>query len=211
MRTKIGAVLLVGAIVAGCGKGEADGCSKDSDCKGERVCVAGTCAEPWKPSGAVPPATLQAPPTVAMDPAPPPVAPAPQQTAKRQPQEPQFASGRQGTGCAMPRDIAINPNACATATSVRWTDGGILHHYRELSEMTIQNDAGVRLRDATGIVTWINADGTAAGEVPFTTTGSIAIGASAVFTKSAKTLRSTKIESNATSYKIRFDHVEPDQ
>ena len=71
MRTKIGAALLVGAIVAGCGKGEADGCTKDSDCKGDRVCQAGTCADPWKPSAPVPVATLQEPPTVAADPAPP--------------------------------------------------------------------------------------------------------------------------------------------
>ena len=71
MGTKIGVALAMGAIVVGLGCGKADdGCTKDSDCKGERVCQAGTCADPWKPSAPVPVATLQEPPMVTADPVP---------------------------------------------------------------------------------------------------------------------------------------------
>jgi hypothetical protein len=49
-------VLAVCALVAlvGCPKGSADGggCTKDSDCKGDRVCVSGACAPPSAPGAA---------------------------------------------------------------------------------------------------------------------------------------------------------------
>lgn len=52
-RTALSLAALAGAALAGCGKGpdgDAAGCTKDTDCKGDRVCVAGSCQE--APAGA---------------------------------------------------------------------------------------------------------------------------------------------------------------
>ena len=44
-RQIFGAVLVAALGLAGC-KPSGDGCSKDSDCKGDRVCASGACADP---------------------------------------------------------------------------------------------------------------------------------------------------------------------
>lgn len=59
MRNGWGAASLVACalvLLVGCPKGSADagGCTKDSDCKGDRVCVTGACTSPSGKTGAAP-------------------------------------------------------------------------------------------------------------------------------------------------------------
>ncbi len=64
-------IIVIALLLGACGKKEdakpaaADGCAKDSDCKGDRVCNAGACVDPAaKGTGtAAPPTTTTTPPT----------------------------------------------------------------------------------------------------------------------------------------------------
>ncbi len=86
MKAALLGLLLPASLLAGCCRmfdsGE-EGCRKDTDCKGERVCVAGQCAEPppgpkqaQNPPGEPPP-RIAVPPPPQEPAAPPPAQPAP--------------------------------------------------------------------------------------------------------------------------------------
>lgn len=114
-------------------------------------------------------------------------------------------------GCELPRYVALNPNACLASSGVRWKDPGLVRHYRDLTEISVQNTSSWRLGNIAGEVTWINGDGSAGPTVPFSTSGAVPVGAATTFTQAAGTLASSRAESNAPSYRVRFTRAEINQ
>lgn len=105
-------------------------------------------------------------------------------------------------GCSLPRDVAMNPNGCLSASGVKWKDPGIVRHYRELTELNIQNTSIYKIGSISGEIQWVNADGSAGPTVPFSTSGTVPANAATLFSGSA--LRSARAESNAPSYRVTF-------
>ncbi len=116
---------------------------------------------------------------------------------------PSGATMPQSGGCSTPQDVMRMPNACLTGTA-RWRNTGIINDYREIYELNVSNKSAFKLSGVAGEVTWVNADGTTAGTVPFTTTGVVPANGVTLFSYSAGNLSSTKLETNAQAHQIRF-------
>lgn len=86
-----------------------DGCDKDTDCKGDRVCQDGTCKEPAPKQAALPP-PAPPPPPAAPAPAPPPAAPVPLPPPLQPP------PGGGSNGPAQPPTLAFTPVAAEVWT-----------------------------------------------------------------------------------------------
>lgn len=158
-------------VFAGCMKNDPApvGCSRDSDCKGDRVCIAGSCVDA--------PAKTQAPTPNAQqnDPTPPPASPPPHARPATTP----AATPNVSPAAA----LEANPGRFLTYGNVAISTEGILNKTSRLSQITISNSSGADAQNPSGTVTWLDDSGNTIGATSFTAIGIVAAGGGQTFGK----------------------------
>lgn len=100
--------------------------------------------------------------------------------------------------------LVSTPEAFLEVSGVQNHDKGIINAYCQLVGVTILNKSHYAVRDLSGDVTWLDAQGTALGAIPFTLTGSIPAGGTQAFSSAGGTLSSGTLQGKGVSAVLKF-------
>jgi hypothetical protein len=193
MTTVAAAALIAAAsgLALACNPSGGSGCTKDSDCKGVRVCVDGACVSPrGEPAPQSPPAP-----------------PAPEDPPQAQPSPQRQPAAPRGP-CAQPRDVSAHAGQCVIASDPRYFDKGIVNQYRQVVQLTLVNKSQFAVTGVSGSVTWIDESGAATGTVPFSATGVVPPGGVLTVSKSSGTLSSGVLQTKAKTARVTVGRAE---
>jgi hypothetical protein len=104
-------------------------------------------------------------------------------------------------------DVLRDPAAFLEVKDSQSHDKGIINSYRQLTQIAVLNHSTVPVQDISGDVEWLNESGERQGSVPFRTRGSIAAGATAMFSQANGTLSNGTLETAANKFRLKISHV----
>lgn len=170
-------------LVVGCkavGAGSDDGCTKDTDCKGSRVCRSGQCVEDTAAAVA--------------------------SQAAAQAIADQAAKEKAARALEL-QHLMGQPSAFIVASNPEYYDKGIINSYRSLAQVTLLNRSHFPVSNPSGTVDWTNAAGASAGSTPFSVTGVLGAGESKTFSRTDHDLTSGTVEAGVTRAVVTVTHV----
>ena len=108
------------------------------------------------------------------------------------------------------RQLVTNPEPLLEESNLEIFDKGLVNNYRELLSVDVLNKSHVAVRNLSGTIQWMDANGATFGWTPFWIKGSIVAGDTKRFAKEGGTLLTGgTIQGSAVAAVLVFTHAEP--
>ena len=103
--------------------------------------------------------------------------------------------------------VLAAPSRYLQASDLKYYDQGIINDYRQVVQLSVLNRSTLAVQNLAGQVDWYDKSARLVGSIPLSLKGSIAAGATQIFSTQSGTLENGTIKTNATNARIRFTQV----